>query len=238
MIWVGIMMALLLVIGWFFIWRYYAAMTDKRTTALQQDLIARHCEEVRNIYREMRGWRHDYHNHIQTLKAYRHAEENEKIDDYLTKLDVDLTSVDKLIKSGNVSIDAILNSKLSLAASRKITVNAKAIVPAELTVSEVDLSVILGNLLDNAAEACIKLKDEASRFIRFYIVTNRGHLYICVTNASGGRLNRQDGRFITDKPGFHGLGLMRIDRIVTKYGGYIRRAGEEGAFTTEITLPM
>jgi hypothetical protein len=68
---------------------------------------------------------------MQTIKAYRALNENEKIDTYLNSLETDLTSVDTLIKSGNVMVDAILNSKLSLAKNRKININAKAVVPNE-----------------------------------------------------------------------------------------------------------
>ncbi|HBL68443.1 MAG TPA: ATP-binding protein, partial [Firmicutes bacterium] len=75
-------------------------------------------------------------------------------------------SVDTLIKSGNVKVDAILNSKLSLAKERQVNVSAKAIVPSELSMSEIDLCVILGNLLDNAIEAALRLEDEAARQIR------------------------------------------------------------------------
>ena len=114
--------------------------------------MAKHCEEVQNIYREMRGWRHDYHNHIQTMKAYRKLGENEKLDEYLAGLEADLAAVDTLVKSGNVKVDAILNSKLSLAKDRGVRVNVKAIVPPGLSISEIDLCVIR-NLLDNAIGA-------------------------------------------------------------------------------------
>ncbi len=42
---------------------------DRRIAVYQNDLIAKHCEEVQNVYRTMRGWRHDYHNHIQAMLA-------------------------------------------------------------------------------------------------------------------------------------------------------------------------
>lgn len=184
----------------------------------------------------MRGWRHDYHNHIQTMKAYRSLEQNDKLDDYLVRLDADLTSVDKLIKSGNVMVDAILNSKLSLARSRNIAINAKAVVPVELNISEIDLCVIIGNLLDNAIEACSRISEERNRLIRVYIDIKKDHLYISVTNTSAGKTKKLNGRYVSEKGPYHGFGLIRVDRIVDKYGGYIKRRDEEGAFTSEIML--
>lgn len=211
---------------------------DQRIAAYQKDLVVKHYEEVQNIYREIRGWKHDYHNHIQTMKAYRKLNEDVKLDEYLDDLDDDLTNVDTLIKSGNVMVDAILNSKLSLAGNREININAKAAVPSELSISEIDLCIILGNLLDNAMEACLKLANEEDRHIRVYIDIKRDQLYISVTNTSGQKVNKQNGRYLSGKVGNHGFGLMRVDRLVDKYGGYIKRRDEEGAFSTEILLPI
>jgi two-component system sensor histidine kinase AgrC len=213
-------------------------LVDKRIASYQNELVAKHLEEVQNIYREMRGWRHDYHNHIQTMKAYRRLGEDEKLDEYLAGLESDLAAVDTVLKSGNVNVDAILNSKLSLAKDKGIRVHAKAVVPPQLSISEIDLCVILGNLLDNAIEATMKIDRPDGRSIRVYIDVKRDHLYISVTNTSGERARKQDGRYVSTKGGYHGFGLLRVDRLVDKYGGYIKRRDEEGAFSTEIMLPV
>ena len=211
---------------------------DRRIAAFQSDLMGKHVAEVENIYRQMRGWRHDYHHHIQTMKAYRALGEDEKIDGYLNSLETDLASVDTLTKSGNVMVDAILNSKLSLAKSREIAVNAKAVVPKELGFPEMDLCVIIGNLLDNAIEACMRVEDEAKRFIRVYVALKRDNLYISVTNSSGGKIQKQGKKYVSGKGENHGFGLMRVDKIVDRHAGYLKRNDEDGAFTSEVMLPL
>ena len=107
---------------------------DRRIAAYQNDLITKHCDEVNHIYRTMRGWRHDYHNHIQAMLAM--TDNPEDLRKYLWMLNNDLTTVDTVLKTGNVMVDAILNSKLSLIKSKNIAVNAKATVPTELRISE------------------------------------------------------------------------------------------------------
>ena len=217
--------------------RWYISRTlDKKILEFQNDLITKHCDEVQNIYKKMRGWRHDYHNHIQTLKAYRTLGQNIEIDDYLNKLDDDLTSVDTVFKTGNIMIDAILNSKISLAQNKKIEVDATAIVPKELPVSEIDLCVILGNLLDNAMEASLKLT-EKDRVVRVYIDIFNEYLYISVTNAMSGKINKSAG-YISSKGENHGFGLVSIDKIAKKYNGHINRQNEDGVFATEVMLPL
>lgn len=210
---------------------------DRRIAAYQNDLIARHYDEVENMYRQVRGWRHDYHNHIQAMLAL--IDKPEQMRTYLLTLNEDLTMVDSVIKTGNVMVDAILNSKLSLIKSKNIAVNAKAVVPAELKISDVDLCVIIGNLLDNAMEACEKQDETSECFIRVFIGVLKSQLYISVMNSVGGTVAKDGKNYISTKAsGNHGFGLMRVDRIVEKNGGYVNRQNEPGVFATEVMLPM
>lgn len=210
---------------------------DRRVAAYQNDLITRHCDEVENMYRQMRGWRHDYHNHIQAMLAL--TDNPEQLRRYLWTLNDDLTTVDTVLKTGNVMVDAILNSKLSLIKSKQIGVNAKAAVPKELKISEVDLCVIIGNLLDNAMEACLRQAEGENRFIRVYIGVLKQQLYISVTNSTGGD-TRKSGRSYLSAKGSdgHGFGLQRIDRIAEKYNGFVNRQNEPEVFATEVLLPL
>lgn len=210
---------------------------NRRMAAFQDELLAKHVEEVEHVYQQMRGWRHDYHNHLQTIKAYRALGQEKELDGYLDLLEQDLTQVDTVLKSGNVKVDAILNSKLSLAKARDIQVTAKAVVPKSLSLSEVDLCVILGNLLDNAIEACLQLPDQEQRFIRVYLDLKGDNLYLCITNAAQ-VVEKRNGRYISHKGENHGFGLFRVDRLVEKHRGYLKRADEEGAFTCEVLLPL
>ena len=121
---------------------------------------------------------------------------------------------------------------------KNIAVDAVALVPGKVSVSGVDLSVLIGNLLDNAMEACMELPAGKERFIRIYIDIMKKQLYIAVTNSMKGKAQKAGGRFLSRKEGTHGFGLYRIDGIVAKYGGYLKRRTEEGVFATEITLPL
>lgn len=211
---------------------------ERRIAAYQRELIETHYAEVENMYRQMRGWRHDYRNHIQTLKAYAAAGDIEAISAYLDKLDTELSAVGTVIKTGNRMADAILNSKISLALSKNIKVTADAHIPVVLSMSELDLCVIIGNLFDNAIEASLELPEDG-RMIRVYMDMKNTQLYISFTNlTAAGKRQKTGARFATTKGEGHGMGLIRIDGIVEKYAGYVSRASEDGAFTTEILIPQ
>lgn len=218
--------------------RFFSKKIDQKIASYQHELTETHYREIDNMYRKIRGWRHDYRNHIQTMKAYAASENWDAIRRYLDLLDDDLTTVDTVIKTGNPMTDAILNSKISLANSRNVKVIADACIPVKLNLSEIDLCCIIGNLFDNAIEACMKLPED-QRVIRLYMDLRNTQLYISITNFTAGKKMKKEGKlFRSTKGEGHGFGLVRIDTIVERLDGYISRNSEDGAFTTEILLPQ
>lgn len=213
-------------------------LIDKRIAEYQSNLLATHYAEVENMYLQTRGWRHDYRNHIQVLNSYAEMGDLESIKAYLKELSIDLASVDTVLKTGNKMTDVILNSKISLARSQNITVMADAHVPVSLTTSEIDLCIIIGNLFDNAIEACMQLPEQ-ERMIRIYMEMKNTQLYMSFTNTTAQKKQRKEaGRFRSTKGAGHGYGLVRTDTIIERHQGYINRNSEDGAFTTEILLPQ
>lgn len=205
----------------------------KKVEAFEKELLQKYYAEVESMYSKMRGWRHDYRHHIQTMKVHAARGEFAEVTNYLDMLDDDLTNVETVIKTGNRMADAILNSKLSAAAEKNIQVKAEAKIPVTLGISELDLCIVLANLLDNAIEACAELPDER-RLIRIYMEMKGNFLYIALTNTAKGK---KKSSFKTTKGDGHGFGLARVDAVVKKYGGYITRASEDEAFSTEVLLP-
>lgn len=227
---------LLLVV--FFTAYFVRKQEEVRLGEYQDKILKTQREEVQSIYQTMRGWRHDYHNHMQKIKAHLALNQLEEVKEYLNQLEEDLDAIEVAIKTGNVSVDAILSSKLSVAKTRDIEISCKATVPEQLSVSDIDLCVIIGNLIDNGMESCEKLKEGQRRFMRIYIGIFKEQLYISVSNATNEEFRKLDKDFISNKRGNHGHGLKRIDHIVEKYDGFINRKNEPGIFATEIMLPL
>ncbi len=221
--------------AFFLMRKLFFHLVDKRISEFQSDLISKQTEEIRNMYRQMQAWRHDYRNHIQNMKNRLEGDQGE-LEKYLDELADDLTQADTSIQTGNVMADAVLNSKLSVAEQKGIRLNFKAHIPQGAAMTDVELCSVLGNLIDNAMEACEKLPCE-QRFMRVYIDKFKGQLYLSVQNSSP-PVKADKGSFRTTKEGSHGFGLFRIDRIAKKYGGYVNRQYEEGIFATELLVPL
>ena len=210
----------------------------KQVEAYQRELIDTHFQEVDTMYKQIRGWRHDYRNHIQTMKVLLANGEVDAVKEYLDKLDVDLNTIDTVVKTGNTMADAILNSKISLAKSKNINVDVDAHIPLKLKTSELDLCVIIGNLFDNAIEASMLLPPE-QRMIRVYMDMKGTQLYICFTNLTAVKKQQKfENLFQSTKGKDHGLGLIQIDNIIERLEGYLSRNSEDGAFTTEVLIPQ
>ena len=202
---------------------------------IQEEQAKRHLEEVRSIHQEMRGYKHDFHHHLQTLKGQLEAGEVDRAIAYIEALDKDLQNVDTLLKTGNVTVDAILSAKLAQARSEGIPVTVEANLPPELTLTDVELSIVLGNLLDNAIEACREAAGD--RFIRLSLRMKGRMLYFYLLNAAGKTNPKLGSLFKTGKTGAHGFGLHRAETILEKHGGWVKYNSEEGAFTSEFLVP-
>ena len=201
----------------------------------QTEQSEKHLNEVRSIHKEMRGYKHDFYHHLQALKGQLKAGEVERALAYIEQLDNQLMNVDTLLKTGNVSLDAIFSAKISQAKAENIAVTVKANVPDALTISDLELSIIIGNLLDNAIEACRTVTGE--RFIRIYISMKGTMLYFSMLNAAGAKKKKTGSLFATHKDGVHGFGLRRAEAILEEHGGWVKYNSEDGAFTSEFLVP-
>lgn len=237
LLWGGVLLEALLFLAVEGTLFFYKKGFDFRTEQFRTELMEHQYGEIRSVYMDMRGWRHDYHNHMQVMKAQLALGNLEEIREYLDKLEQELDRVDTFVRSGNLMVDAILNSKLTLARRQVVAVNCKVKVPERLSVEDVDLCVILGNLLDNALEACALVEKE-SRFLRIYMTVNKSQLYLSVQNAAKEEPDFEARNYITRKRGNHGLGMKRVQTAVEKYSGYLHLANEPGIFAAEVTMPL
>ncbi len=202
----------------------------------QTEQSEKHLNEVRSIHKEMRGYKHDFHHHLQTLKGQIESGEIERAVAYIEELNKALMNMDTLLKTGNVSLDAILSAKIAQAKAENISVTVKANVPDSLTISDAELSIIVGNLLDNAIEACRTVSGE--RFIRIYATMKGNMLYFSMLNTAGEKKKKIGSLFATQKDGMHGFGLRRAEAILEEHGGWVKYNSEDGAFTSEFLVPV
>ena len=209
--------------------------TYLKLVEMQEEQAKRHLEEVRSIHNEMRGYKHDFHHHLQALKGQLEAGEIDRAIAYIDQLDQTLQNVDTLLKTGNVTVDAILSAKIAGAKAEGISVTVDANIPDSLTLTDLELSIIIGNLLDNAIEACRSA--EGKKFIRISLHMKGKMLYFYMLNSAGAKKQKLGSLFKTSKGSAHGFGLHRAENVLNEHGGWVKYNSEDGAFTSEFLVP-
>lgn len=214
--------------------RYLEQQTQLQRASLEKV----HYGEIKSLYEETRKWRHDYRNHLQAIDSYVQSGNEAGLRSYLAGIGETVEKIDFRVNSGNELLDAIVNVKISRAQALGIHFEAE-VIPVPNHMDPLDITALIGNLLDNAIEACMRIEDSAAeKFVILKIFDVKGQLGILVRNSAGGRIQRDQKRFFTSKsnPERHGIGIGQIDTIVERYGGTIERTVNEGEFETVICL--
>lgn len=185
---------------------------------------------------EIRQIRHDMKNQFIVLEQMIEMGNVQKAKGYLQKAIGELRP-EKIVETGNICVDSLINYKLCN--TRKIEVIKKICIPENLTVSDEDMVVILGNLLDNAIEATEYLKDEEKK-IWIILVEKKGMLFLHIKNTFDSTCLKKGGVLQTRKRNktMHGLGLKSVQRVVERYGGIMKVEHVEHIFSVWIKIDL
>ncbi len=210
--------------------------------AQQLELCNRQMEEREAAYQETRAIRHDLKEYLLdlrlTLKSGNLSDVENKINYILEKNSIYRNEISK---SGNLVIDSLLNYKYTLASSHNILINCTLFIPEILPYDSADLCIILGNLMDNAIEASMKLPQQ-KRLITISISQIKGSLTIKIQNNYNSMENKLKKNklnlFSTTKKDSlnHGLGLLSVQKTVQKYKGNLSIYPEKDVFEVSILL--
>jgi len=190
---------------------------------------------IRANEKKLRQLKHDYRNHLSALRYIIEKEENEKAFNYINEMEDFLIVEDEYISTGE-AIDSILNYKFQQAKERQISVALDVDVQEELRISEFDLTVVLGNLMDNAIEAIEKIEKMAP--INLNIKIKKGAIGIHISNPYNGEIVLKDGLIKTSKEDseLHGNGLNHIREIVERYHGSLDIEYDNHEFNIKIIM--
>ncbi len=176
---------------------------------------------------EIRTMRHDIRHHIAVMAGYSQANENEKLGDYLQELAGAVSSQSEERYCKNFAVNAVAAHYLGLAQNEGIAVDAKLVIPESTgSVPAMDLCVIMGNLLENALEACRRLIG-SSAYIRVRSRVDGDALSIVVENSFDGKFREANGAYLSrkgdgDNAPREGLGLSSVKAVCIKHGGFAR----------------
>ena len=180
---------------------------------------------------------HDLKHQINLLKS---GADSEKAGEYLEQMEREIKIYETQNKTGNKVLDTILTSK-SMHCQRH-GIELKFMGEGQLLnfMEDMDISALFGNMLDNAIESVVKIKDRQKRLISLHVIQDKQFIRIRTENYCEENVQFQDGIPITTKKDkrFHGYGMKSMKKIVEKYGGSVMAGKTDNWFELKILIPM
>lgn len=197
--------------------------------------------EIKAVYSDIRGLKHDMHNHISNISHYVNSEmrsENKILSEYLGQMEKTVKKLDVSIDTGNPITDIIIHRRAQEAEKKGITFKYDFVFTGKLGIDVFDIGVILDNALENSITACEKLEAERRIYLKSYVKGSL--LFIEAENSFDGKIviNPETGLPLSSKENYDcgGLGLSNIKRCAEKYKGGIDISVNGERFTLIVML--
>lgn len=230
-----VMLILLMIIffGTFKLTEYYENQEELKLTTLKNQMLEKSMSETEQTFMLWKKSMHDYKHNIANLMSLANNNDIEGIKQYLQSENKLLTKKLFYYKTGNDTVDTILNIKQRTAEDKGIAFIINAKIPDNCIVKSAHFASILGNLLDNAIEASI---DEELPFIEVKIKPVKSYLMIVISN----KCTRSNIKLETTKSDkqLHGIGINSVKQTVKEYKGTFLTDHTDGIFNAEIMIPM
>lgn len=192
---------------------------------------------------KLQKWKHDYNNHLIAIQGLINDNAYEQLKQYVIYQQKILPQTFPAINTGHSIIDAILTDKYAISQHENIPFTYSIILPKPFPISDVELTGILGNLLDNAIDACMELHNsqKTSPYIHVSIKPKRNMLHLFVENSSSGKyLYDSKGHLLTTKPqkASHGNGLIHVSHIAEEHNGFCKVIAKPDCFIVNVYIPL
>lgn len=194
---------------------------------------------VRERIDEVRRIKHDTMHHINACNMLYTQGEYQRLGEYLQRLQTDGQAIAPLQYSNNLMIDYIVMSNSRKAEALRISLQTDIAVLPELSIPDSDLCSLLNNILQNAIDACVKVKEQSKRWIRLEIKADENKVFFTCINACDGHFIHSNDRYLTTKhdDNAHGYGLSIIQGLCTHNGGAMATEVNGNRFTIKVALP-
>ena len=212
---------------------------EAQALRVRGDLTLKNYQELSEKNREAAELRHEWRSRLAALRLLAEEGDLERLREKLAELAGDLDHTAPRTYSGNLAIDALLQSAADQAERLGVDFRCHAVVPPELPIDEGDLCTLLLNLLDNALEAASRTPGGGDVCLRIHFT--QGFLSVSCENSYDGQLTRgEDGELRTTKPDpeVHGFGLRQMRLVAEKYHSILDIRHDGARFTVQTALKL
>ena len=193
--------------------------------------------QIENQYCEIQKLRHDFKNYIGCAQSLLKVDKKLEAEEYLSRIITDkLDSITKYVSTNSEPINAVINTKLTNCKNKNINVKCEVLVNDFSSFQELDLSILLSNLFDNAIEACSKNSQKS--ILALEMADRKGYLCILMKNSLEKSVLKNNPKLKTTKKdkAMHGIGLSSVRDIAEKYQGMVNFSEADDMFIVDIWL--
>lgn len=198
-------------------------------------LLKDYSYQIESSLKEVHSIRHDIKNNLLIIRKYAQENRTDKISALANDILGQLNS-SSIIDTGIPIISAILNTKSAEAKLYNITFSCNTVIPF-LSISDNDIIIILGNLLDNAITAAAKCEDG---YIKIFLEQQNDLLLLKCENNYSGEIKKKGELFISSKENDglkHGIGIENVKKAILRLGGTSFFSYDNEVFTVDVKLP-
>lgn len=211
---------------------------QKEQLELQHTYQANKYSQISSAYRNTRSILHETKRHFFYIQECAGQKDHEHILQYLKTAMVNMENAYNRVNTGNLVIDSFLSNHLSIATKESIEYNTNIqIVPDKVPVDDYNLSILLGNLLDNSLQECRRIAPPQPRFINVEIRTTEREFVIHVANSSRGT-DAHNMKNDLEYQLFHGYGIENVKKIATSHNGSYDMLQKENIYDVVVIIPI
>lgn len=208
--------------------RMYASALEKQLVYQKEKYT-----QLGESYKTGRRIIHDIKHHNEVLKSYISRGNYEEMYGYLTSYSDALEKTYIKINTGNLVIDSLVTNYSDIAASSNIRfIYSLEVDNARIPLPDYELSIVLGNLLDNSLHACEHLAS-GNAFIKVNIVSDRTDRFIILVENTYSQKDRHSRHISID----HGYGLDNVKQFVEAHHG-LMKIDSADTFKTTVIIPI
>lgn len=205
----------------------------------QLDFQEKKYEQASQSFKNISGIIHDTNKHLMYIRACIMENQDEEAVDYINQAIAAVEKSYKRFNTGNLVVDALMSNTAQAAENKAIAFESHIhINHGKMNIDRYDLSVVLGNLLDNAIEGCEKLAAEDKPYIKVTIETTETALIIDVVNSALQKSTLHNGYTDKKDKSRHGYGMQNISAVAEKYSGIFHYEYENFSFATSVIIPF
>lgn len=195
-------------------------------------------ENLQEKIADARRAKHDVRHHISLMQEYVRNREYDELEKYLNSYQQSLPDDTLISFCENKTVNAVMLYFAQAAKNSDIDYDVKAVIPEKISVDETDLSVLFGNLIENAMDAC-KEESGDNKKIVIRAMTDEYTLCLGIDNTFTGALKKDlNGVLFSSKHAGFGIGVESVKSIAEKYGGTYRAEVKDDMFMSSVLLNL